>query len=203
MIPRTDAIRILVLATVLGVAGQAPAQQPQLITHVMLLWGPVSLEWDQQESLALVVLPDDPAEDRDVREVTIIDTDVITNTLTAKFPDLAEEDIAYLAELLLAAFEPQGEENVLRASFVTAPVAHVTTGGAEFLCGDSNPVFWDGSPPPSGATAQAGQRGGVMVLGEFFVRRKPEGPLSTNTYILVEQSESAIPVQIALGLFTE
>ena len=198
---------ILAVIAVLNCADTAPAQQPQLTTRVIMTWGATAarVDWGNEGSLALVVLPEQPDTKVTMREIAIPDTDVITNTLAAGFPDVAEEEISWLAEQLLSAFEPQGDKNILRASFVTAPVAHVTTGGTEFLTGAADRVFWDRSPPRSGATAQSGSRGDVIMLGEFFVRQNRDGThaLPKSTWILVEDSEAATSVQVAIGLFTE
>jgi len=208
MMRRSQAIGvgILVVTAVLSSADRASAQEPHLTTRVTITWDvDEPLDWDREGSLALVVLPEEPDTKLTVREIAIPDTDVITNTLAAGFPDVAEEEISWLAEQLLAAFEPQGEDNILRTSFVTAPVAHVTTGGTEFLNGKPDLVCWDRSSPPSGETAQAGPRGYVLVLGEFFVKQNLDGAhaLPASTYLLVEDSEAATAVQIAIGLFTE
>ena len=195
----------LAVAAALCSAGNAPAQEPQLTTRVIMTWGAEPLDWDQERSLALVVLQEQPATESVVREIAITGAEVITNRQTERFSDVAEKEISWLAEQLLSAFEPQGDENILRTSFVTTPVAHVTTGGTDFLGGGPYLVFWDHSPPPSGATAQSGSRGDVIVLGEFFVRQNRDGAhaLRKTTWILVEDSEAAMSVQIAIGLFTE
>lgn len=196
----------LAVSAVLSSADSASAQQPDLTTRVMIAWNvDKPLDWDQEGSLALVVLPKRPDSTMAVREIAIPDTQVITDTLAKGFPDVAEEEISWLAQQLLAAFEPQGEDNILRTSFVTAPVAHVTTGGTEFLDGKTDYVCWDRSPPPSGATAQAGRQGDVLVLGQFFVKQNLDGShaLPASTWVLVDDSEAAPAVQIADGLLIE
>ena len=59
--------------------------------------------WDREGSLALVVLPVQPAGKLTVRDIPIPDAEVVANTLTKRLSDVAEKEICWLDEQMIGA----------------------------------------------------------------------------------------------------
>lgn len=171
--------------------------------HVLFRWGGEPLDWDADGSLALVATNDDSQSESENRVLVVPDPALVEQTLAINYPSLSDEEIAFLADVFLEAFESRGGE-ALRANFAAAPLIHVTTEGTEFLNADTGQVFGNRSLPVAGSTAEAGPRGHVLVLGEFYVVPDESAAHSSpaHAYVLASEGPSATPIQVAVCLFS-
>ena len=171
---QTIGLAIFACSVSLGSWEATHAQAPKHVARVMMTWGQAAapLDWDREGSVAIVVLPAQLAKDTAVLDIAVPDISVVENTLANNLPDLDSEAISLLADLVVSSFKPWGEENILRTSFFTTPAIHVKVGSAELFAGDPKFMFWDTKVAPSGAKAQAGPKGDVLVLGKFYFRTR-------------------------------
>ncbi len=179
----------------------AQAQGPQRVPRVMAIWGngqpPAPLDWDDEESVAMIVMPKTVEFDSfltGVNPFDLSDYEKIVDTIATNRPDLvAKEQINGLATILFLALDD--------GTFLSGKeVRNVRQGGPELL----PLVYWESGPPPNGAMAQAGPDGDITVLGTFwFKENSGTYPIASGAFILTTQQNATHRGQIAIGWFTK